>query len=321
MSHAKIVVTLSDHASDATLALSPSASPSTTSDSSANLYLINGIDHDTFISQHYSAPLYETLSTIVTLSLSKNALNYCVKQLQCCATSLSARGGTPFIKPAMWNGLSPAAIHEAFAISSSYASRNHQNEDLVQQVVIAKFYQLINQSCWSFEDHLATMQALVLLQVILLFDGDIRMRAVAESHHELIEEKMLKLLQRRENEVPESIAISPWLRWLFMESVRRTHLMHIFVQGIFRNLKNGYCDLVPVLAVLPLSVHAESWNARSETEWLRLDASTSHLILPYAEAMPVWHLVRHEKRQKLEPLQDMLYIACKGEETLLDTAW
>ena len=311
----------SDRPSDANLALSSSTSPSTTSDSSANLYLINGVDPDTFIAQHYSAPLYETLSTIVTLSMSKNALNYCVKQLQCCATSLSEKGATLFIKPAMWNGLSPGATHEAFAISSSYASRNPQNEDLVQQVVIAKFYQLINQSYSSFEDHLATTQALVLLQIILLFDGDIRMRAVAESHHEIIDEEMLKLLQRPEDEVPESIAISPWLRWLFVESVRRTYLMHVFVQGIFRNLKNGFCDLVPVLAFLPLSVHGESWNARSETEWLKLDASTSHLILPYAEAMPVWHLARHEKCQKLEPLQDMLYIACKGEQTLLDTVW
>lgn len=190
--------------------------------------------------------------------------------------------------------------------------KDSQNADLVKKLVIAKSYQLAHQSYWSFDEHLATMQALLLLQIILLFDGDIQMRTVGESQMESIRRQTAQLLLRNTNEISDPIALSPWLRWLFVESVRRTYLICIFIQALYSNLKVGYCELVPLLGTLPLSVHEASWDAKSESEWLEVNASPSSQVLPYTEALSIWHTAKQEKNQKLGTFQEMLYAACKG---------
>lgn len=193
--------------------------------------------------------------------------------------------------------------------------KNSQNENLVKKLVISKADQLARQSYWSFDEHLATMQASLMLQIILLFDGDIQMRTVGESQMESIRQQMAQLLLGNANEISDPIALSPWLRWVFVESVRRTYLMCIFVQALYSNLKFGYCELVPLLGTLPLSVHEVSWNAKSETEWMEVNASPANLVLPYTEALTVWHTAKQEKNQHLAAFQEMLYAACKGNQT------
>ena len=277
--------------------------------------LINGVQRGDFIVAHYTAPMYDTLATIVTYQLSKSSLIYCVRQIQSCIPSLVTTSETPFIKQSTWTSTDFSPMQEAFSIAASYNCRNSQNEDMVHAVILKKSAEIFRNEYWSFEEHLAAIQAMIILQIIQLFDGDIRLRAVAENRRIVLQDQILRLQQRQDYEIPVEVESSPWHKWVFLESVRRTVVAYWHVEAIYGALKNGFCDLVPLLATLPLAVNGKMWNAASELEWEGFSEKSRTTVLPYAEAMPFWSQYI-KKDGNLEALQDALYVACKGNPEL-----
>jgi hypothetical protein len=258
-------------------------------------------------------PLYDTLSTIVTFKLGRPSLNFCVHQLQGCVRTMVQAVETPFLKASTSINLNPSPIHDAFSTAASYVARNTVNEEIVNGLTVARSNDLLERACWSFEEHLATAQALLFLHIIQLFDGDIQMRAEAENRGVLVQDRIMSLLARQEHELPDTISASAWLKWTFMESVRRTYLIFVFVEAIYANLKQGYCELVHLLSTLPLALDGALWNAKSEAEWARLTTTRSSAVITYGEAVPIWHGMKTERNGDLETLQEMLWAVCKGE--------
>lgn len=277
------------------------------------LTLINGVDRDYFMAFDASMPLYDTLATIVSFKISQPALRFCEHRLRSCSSTLVKTGATPFIKLSTSAHLDSSPIQEAFSAAASYVSRNPQNEELVSRLLIAKTRDLLRAPHWSFDEHLANAQALLLLRIILLFDGDVQMSVVAEATSELVQDRIMSLLQRKEDEAPVSLATSAWTKWTFYESVRRTYLMYVFVEAIFAHIKQGYCELVPLLSTLPLAVEGSLWTAKTEQEWLQLTKHRSPAVITYSEAVPIWSEMRTGEHRNLETMQEMLLTACRGE--------
>ena len=258
----------------------------------------------------FSMPFYGTLSAIVTVSLNRPTLNFCTRQLQACVKNTVQTGSTLWSKHMTASSL-PSPTHDAFSSAASYLARNSENEDLVNNLILAKTQELLQKQCWTFEETLANSQALLLLHIIQLLDGDIKMRSEAELNRILVQSRIMSLLERQEHEIPMTVASSPWLKWVFLESVRRTYLMYVFVEALYQNLKQGYCELVPRLAYLPLTLDGRLWDARTETDWIGALNNTSSTVLLYSDAVPIWNETR--AGQELETMQEMLVMACKGE--------
>ncbi|KAI9872994.1 MAG: hypothetical protein M1823_008029, partial [Watsoniomyces obsoletus] len=83
--------------------------------------------------------------------------------------------------------------------------------------------------------------------------------------------------------------------------------------AVFGHLKQGYCELVPLLSSLPITVDGALWNAQNEAEWLHLTTTRSPAVITYGEAMPIWNDMKTSQKRDLETLQEMLWVACKGE--------
>ncbi len=282
--------------------------------SSIELSYINGMERDFFMDWNCAImPLYDTLSTIVTFQLSRPALNFCTRQLQRCTERMIQTASTPWMKSITAFAIIPSPAHEAFSAAASYMARNADNGGLVNELILAKTKDLLQRPCWEFEEHLANAQALLLLHIIQLFDGDIQLRAEAENSWTLVQVRIMSLLERRDHEIPTAITGSAWLTWTFLESVRRTYLMYVFVEAIYQNLKQGYCELVPLLGTLPIALDGALWNAQTETEWLELNKTRSPAITTYGEAVPIWHEMKTEQNRELETMHEMLWVACKGE--------
>jgi hypothetical protein len=298
--------------------------------------LINGIEIGAYLASS-PVPLYETLATIVAFKMSRSALDFCLRKVTSTGTTMARSGSTVFIHPQLTTALEgPASscLYDAFAAVSAYTNRTKMNEDLVKRVVVGKTKELLRRPPWGFGEHLANAQGLLVLYIIMRFDGvdlaslsgsaEVNSRVkeeskeatstkrqswssntannedgssngnrygsaldlskAAESSFDAIRNRIMTLLQRSEDEIPTltsppSTSLSSsdqdhgkerWLRWLFLESVRRTYLSYIFVEALYANLRQGHCELVPLLATLPLAADGGLWSARDQEEWAAL---------------------------------------------------
>jgi hypothetical protein len=90
--------------------------------------------------------------------------------------------------------------------------------------------------------------------------------------------------------------------------------MSIFLKAIYYAIKDGFCDKVPEMAGLPLTVKGELWEAKSEGEWMQATRGTQPDVLTYHEFVEVWDGGR--VGNDVENFQKMLLVACIGEEGL-----
>ena len=88
---------------------------------------------------------------------------------------------------------------------------------------------------------LARAQALLMYQVIRLFDGDIMLRAQAENDIPMFMQWLDHLCAIRDNLDVEHYQDSEvdWHQWIFEESLRRTIIMSYSVIGLYSLIKEG----------------------------------------------------------------------------------
>lgn len=247
--------------------------------------------------------------------LPKETLDSCVQYFKNYLLNIVQHGRTPFISTHLYNDALHPSLEDVYCVCAAYLSKTTINERLVFLILSSKLEHLVSrrQYC-SFEDDLATVQALIIYQIIRLFDGDIRQRGIAEAQFQLLDTWTISLRQRGEFELPLSIQSSPYRKWLFIESVRRTILMSIFLKAVYYAIKDGFCNKVPDMANLPLTVRGELWEVKSEGEWMQATRGSQPDTLTYHEFVEVWD--GGPIGGDVEDFQKMLLVGCMGEEGL-----
>lgn len=136
-----------------------------------------------------------------------------------------------------------------------YSQKTPLNQTVVFSMLDSRTSSLVETSrSWSTGDYLVRVQALIMYQIIRLFDGDIRQRANAERDLLTVEACKCQLtsMNNYRNETE-----SAYQQWSFRESTRRTALMSILVQATYSLNKDGYCTSIPFMAKLPVSAMAD----------------------------------------------------------------
>lgn len=223
--------------------------------------------------------------------LSKDKLDCCVQYFKDYLKNIIQHARTPIINPNIYSDddvLHPY-LQDVYLICGAYLSKTAANETLIFHILSTKLEGLIakRQYYCSFEDDLASVQAFIIYQIIRLFDGDIRQRGMAEAQFQLLDAWAMRLRQQSELGLSFSIQSSPYRKWLFIESVRRTILMSIFLKAVYYAIKEGFCDKVPDMAGLPLTVKGELWEAKSESEWMQTTHGIQPDVLTYHEFVEV----------------------------------
>lgn len=218
---------------------------------------------------------------------------------------------TFFIRPMPHQERLPTPLQNAYIACTVHVSRTDNNSEVVRHILLDTYTGLMSATKDSkFEAELATIQAALLLHILLLFDGDIQYRSVAESYLDALRDKVLRLQRRGPDEIPENVTSSPYAKWLFMENVRRTILASTFVECVYMNSRDGIANTVPFLSMLPITVSGRLWRAPSESEWTKQSKAVPLTVLPYGEALGWWS--EDAAQGRLDTLQHLLYLACKG---------
>ena len=218
---------------------------------------------------------------------------------------------TLFIKTSPTGGPLARPLSSAYSACAAYYCRTEHNTHVVKPLVMERYRKLrLTASSPSIETELANIQAILLLHILQLFDGDLELRAEAEGGLDTLRDRILHLQWRAGSEVLNSSQPPSYEAWLLAESIRRTILTYVFAEAIYLILKEGSCRTVPFMSLLPITVSGRLWAASSEIEWKKTLKLVPLQTMPYGEAVDWWKEAGSEG--KLEGLQQILFAACKG---------
>ncbi|KAH6653789.1 hypothetical protein BKA67DRAFT_645614 [Truncatella angustata] len=209
-------------------------------------------------------------------------------------------GSNPFIHSHLYSSRFPSSIQMAYVTLSSYLSRTNGNKEIVLRIVQDRADELLRDKGAILDqlgpdatpaakltdilDQLSYLHSLLVYQIICLFDGDARLRHVAESRlfvlsswaTQLIESagqvfSQLSLSGISDTEgitcLPNSIIDKQWYCWALAESVRRTWMVSMVVYAGYFMMQQGWA-LCP--GGMMFTNGKGLWNAGSADEWHRL---------------------------------------------------
>lgn len=215
---------------------------------------------------------------------------YAIKRLKSFPELLVIRGQIPFIHKILLESHTTKPLLEMMSLCALYGRKSEANQVLVYNTIhqyACDLVEVVEKTGYSGFDFLASVQAMVLLQIIRFFDGDIRQRADAERLQPLFIHCIRRLQQQMQDvEGPEQIMTASnrihtsnaWESWLYAESLRRTVIMGYSLQGLYSFIKNGWDDSHHDFEKLSFFGQKALWYASSRFEWEL--AVAKHRALP-----------------------------------------
>jgi len=238
------------------------------------------------------------VDTSAAMPVGKATMKKYVAVLQSWFERWVTTGSNPFIHPCLYSANSPACVQVAYATLASYIHRTPANTDTVLQIVEDRSNDLLRENGaildrvgaeeWAdggkqdvnLFAQLTRLHALMVYQIIGLFDGDIRSRHVAEGHMAVQDSWAGELFHSAAKALsnthaaathlvgclptPSTYSQQQWYLWILSESIRRTWLVAVSLSPVFSALQQRW-------SACPGGVmytnRSGLWNASSATEW------------------------------------------------------
>lgn len=207
-------------------------------------------------------------------------------------------GSNPFIHPRLYSANFPACVQVAYITLASYIHRTPTNTDTVLRIIEDRSNNLLQENGailnmvgvekWAdggeqdldLFAQLTRLHALMVYQIIGLFDGDIRSRHVAEGHIAVQDSWAGKLFHSAAKAFsnphvgathlvgflprPSTYSQEQWNLWILSESIRRTWLVAVSLSPVFFALQQRL-SACPGGAMY--TNRSGLWNAASATDW------------------------------------------------------
>lgn len=229
-------------------------------------------------------------------SFRDEALRFFTQQLLAWLKQWVTEGHCPFIHSQLYQQDSPGHIQLAFTTCAAYFLKTAATTPFVlrileeQSAALVERGNAVDPTIFSTRQHVSRTQALLIYQVIRLFDGDIRSRAKAEDSLDVLltwatqmwESARLEASSATSLSAVSSLSSDPsgsqskafqldgsvsalWRAWYVAESVRRTYVLAAFLQGVYLTMRQGwsYCP-----GGVTFSMGTGLWNATSASTWV-----------------------------------------------------
>ncbi|KAK4939471.1 hypothetical protein LTR10_020277 [Elasticomyces elasticus] len=239
--------------------------------------------------------------------------DYCLRVLRGYPETFVRQGRSDFLHPRLYRDSSPKPIQDAFCICSVYLTKNEANENMVYRIIDSKVNALLeNHSSWTYGVNLAAVQALIFVQIIRLFDGNIRQRVLAEQLEVVLDLWTEQLRSRNVEEVPPMW--SAHHVWAFVESARRTILISYLLRGLYSLLKTGVCHLASSMRTLPLSPRKTLWDSQPTDDWTFVSPQVAmDSTVTWEQFTASW---QKGQVSNIGQFESLLLVVCRGLDIL-----
>lgn len=230
-------------------------------------------------------------------------------------------GSNPFIHSQLYHIRFPRCIQDAYTSLSCYLRKTASNEQIVLRIIEARATQLLAEygapSAYLSQEntssslvtldsleHLARVQALVVYQFLCLYDGDIRLRHVAESHIPVLNSWTQQMVEHASHaaclggsmisstyeQTVNCFGLTDsahcdnllWYSWILAESIRRTWLVVSGTQGTYLTIQQG--QTIPCQGGMMITTRQGVWGAQSALAWEKLCLEVNTGLMHVVEA-------------------------------------
>ncbi|CAH0017850.1 unnamed protein product [Clonostachys rhizophaga] len=273
-----------------------------------------------------------------------SGLDFFVDQLRLWLDQWTTDNHCPFIHARLYGDELPCPLQNAYAAWLTYRSPGaikkrrialQMGIDWSRNIVEEQsIYDGLGKESIKTLHHLCRTQALIVFQLMGLFDGDIRARAQAEDTSRTVLKWAEGLIQsavadvtaqhhpgRSDQIVPGPMALrsdgsldSTWKAWALSESIRRTWIVANLLEAAFLIQKQGF-------AICPGSIgftgKSGMWNASSPHEWLRsVQAKTTTNLVVFCRGLD--KLLTNGKPPDVDEFSQALLTYGCGREAVVD---
>jgi len=203
----------------------------------------------------------------------------------------------------------PASIEDAHAACALYMAKNADNSQIIMRSIENRVQRLVSKPMPSEPlELLARTHALILYQIMRLFDQDMRIQSAAQGTQTHLEAAAMRLVEHTVFErgafddmfVPAPDAVAPnetgvpslplypldetrafWRDWIFQESARRTFLICVFFLQASRLLAGSRsltCDSKMILCH-SFTLSAYLWDADDPLSFAIAWKEKKHLVV------------------------------------------
>lgn len=214
------------------------------------------------------------------------------------------KGSNPFIHFRLYRTRFPKCVQDAYTTLSCYLQKTAANERTVFRIIEDRTKQLLvenkvlpagsldslrtNSASLDSLEHVARVQALMVYQFLGLYDGDIRLRHLAESNIPILnswKEQMIEhatravclgesIMSSNDEQMSLSMSLTDiahyenllWYSWILAESMRRTWVMANGIQAIYLMTQQN----LPCQGCLMFTTRKGVWEAQSAIVWEKL---------------------------------------------------
>ncbi|KAK7430803.1 hypothetical protein QQZ08_002592 [Neonectria magnoliae] len=229
-----------------------------------------------------------------------------------------------FVHPRLYGSSLPRTILAAFSAATAYAGRTPQNKAWVYKLVTeaARDIHREGERAHTSAEKVARVQALVILDSIRMFDGDVALRAASERETPqfvawLTDLKELK--SELEQGVSPAVLMSrdrppaSWESWILLESVRRTLMMSLSflcVSYVLKSLEPP-CNIMEPGFTFTASRHL--WEAPSSITFFQAWHMKPQFCVPDMDFKDVW---MHARPDDLDEFSRLMLTAQMGPEAM-----
>uniref|UniRef100_A0A8H7KCU6 Zn(2)-C6 fungal-type domain-containing protein n=1 Tax=Bionectria ochroleuca TaxID=29856 RepID=A0A8H7KCU6_BIOOC len=230
----------------------------------------------------------------VSIAYPDSGLRYFVDRLRAWVSQWTLGQHSNFIHSHLYGGDMPESLQHAYAAFQAYQHSTNTNKHIALQIV-RSYTKLIIQDqtlcegfsggAYDIRSHLSRTQALLIFQLIRLFDGDIRSRAEAESTTATLMQWVNSLMEKTKADLEagtrrrmdqlhpfsttselhcDGTPASLWRAWIFSESIRRTWIIAGLMEAAFSILKEGHS---PCPGSICFTGTKGLWEAASPKTW------------------------------------------------------
>ncbi|PLB45003.1 hypothetical protein P170DRAFT_479534 [Aspergillus steynii IBT 23096] len=219
---------------------------------------------------------------------------------------------TMFIHPDLFEESSPpAAIREVHALCKLHVTATRADAVSLAPLLRRKSAQLqrqVNHTA-NFDELLGCIQALLLIQCILILDED---DTEAIPYSETVSTMLVDLAERLWQQAPIQLpnTLSPKRAWLFAESVRRTIIVGYLLRSVYSLKKRNYSVRNPFIDSLPFDVRVSLWDEDSAEVWSGVMSESWNSIMSLHQYSA---MMENGQVHGIPPFGALILAACKGK--------
>lgn len=212
-------------------------------------------------------------------------------------------GSNPFIHSHLYRTRFPTRVQVAYTALSAYINRTETNSEIILGIIESQAKELVINPDISVKgapepldllEQLARVHALMVYQIICLFDGDIRSRHLAEGRAHILDRWVAQMVECASSSLyllsltldpldpaettsrvdPQSLTGDTehlWHTWILAESIRRTWLTATGLQALYLTLQQGWA-FCP--GGMMFTARRGVWEAKTAFAWERLCLET-----------------------------------------------